>query len=326
MSTVDTVLGSVPLDQLGPTLIHEHLIMISAEFQKFYPELAWSMPREEVVNTVAAALQEVRDRGITTILDCTAFFHGRDMDFVKEVNDRVDINIIVSSGIYAFDYLPYHLSYRVPKTVEDDILTRMFVRDITIGVGDSGVKAQSIKVATDLPGITDNNERILRAAACASAQTGAPITVHTHPADQLGPRIQKILAEQGADLSKVVVAHSGDSTDLDYLRSLMDAGSMAGFDRFGLYMPGTSTMQERLDTVATLCKQGYADRIGLSHDAVLYSDWGPPGMAAKRFPTWVPTHISDVIVPALRERGVAEADIDTMTVSAPGALFAGIRR
>ncbi len=326
MSTVDTVRGPVPLDQLGQTLIHEHLIMISAEFEKFYPELAWSLPREEVVDKVVTALHEVRDRGITTILDCTAFFHGRDMDFVKEVNDRVDMNIIVSSGIYTFDFLPYHLSYRTGAPVEKDMLTRMFVRDITVGVGDSGVKAQSIKVATDREGITENIERVLRTAACASGQTGAPITVHTHPADRLGPQIQKIFAEYGADLTKVVVGHSGDSSDLDYLRGLMDAGSMAGFDRMGLYMAGTATMDERLDTIATLCGEGYADRIGLSHDAVLYSDWGPPGVAAKRFPTWVPTHVSDVILPALRERGVSDADIGAMTVSAPAALFDGIRR
>ncbi|WP_216913229.1 phosphotriesterase family protein [Nocardia noduli] len=326
MSTVDTVRGPVPLDQLGPTLIHEHLIMISAEFEKFYPELAWSLPREEVVDKVAAALQEVRERGITTILDCTAFFHGRDMEFVKEVNDRVDMNIIVSSGIYTFDFLPYSVSHRPSDPVEKDMLTRMFVRDITVGVGDSGVKAQSIKVATDLAGITPNNERILRAAASASAQTGAPITVHTHPADQLGPSIQKILSEYGADLTKVVIGHSGDTSDLDYLRGLMDAGSMAGFDRFGLYMPGTATLEERLDTVATLCGEGYADRIGLSHDAVLYSDWSPPGAALKRFPTWVPTHVSDVVVPGLRERGVSDADIDTMMVSAPASLFDSIRR
>ncbi|WP_405182622.1 phosphotriesterase-related protein [Nocardia sp. NBC_01377] len=325
MTTVETVRGPVPVDRLGPTLIHEHLIMISAEFQKFYPELAWSLPREEVVERVVTALQEVHDRGVRTLLDCTAFFHGRDMDFVQEVNQRVDLNIIISSGIYTFDFLPYHLSHRVPPTVEKDMLTRMFVRDVTVGVGDSGVRAQSIKVATDKEGITVNIERVLRAAACASAQTGVPITVHTHPADELGPAVQKILVEYGADLTKVVIGHSGDSEDLDYLRRLMDAGSMAGFDRFGLYLPGTSTMEQRLDAVATLCGQGYADRIGLSHDAVLYSDWGPPGVALKRFPTWVPTHISDVVVPGLRERGVSDADIDTMLVSAPAALFDSIK-
>lgn len=325
MPTVDTVRGPVPLDQLGPTLVHEHLILISAEFEKFYPELAWSGERRQRVDDVTAAVQAIRDRGITTVLDCTAFFQGRDMDFVREVNDRVDINIIVSTGIYTFDFLPYNVSYRSGNPVADDILTRMFLRDITVGIGDTGVKAQSIKVATDTAGLTSNNERILRAAGFASAQTGAPITAHTHPADGNGDRILEIFADQGADLRTVVVAHSGDSTDLTYLRKLADTGAVLGHDRFGLYLPGTATLDERVATIATLCEEGYADRIALSHDTVMYSDWGPPGRAQRSFPTWVGTHISDVVLPALRAAGVAETDIDAMMVATPARLFSGLK-
>ncbi|MBB2943320.1 phosphotriesterase-related protein [Actinoplanes lutulentus] len=324
MPTVETVRGPVPITELGPTLVHEHLISISTEFAKFYPELSWAGPREDVVDRVTAQVQAVRDRGITTILDCTAFFHGRDMDFVREVNDRVDINIIVSTGIYTFDFLPYHVAHRPSSPVADDMLTRMFLRDITVGIGDSGIKAQSIKVATDVEGITANNERILRAAAFASAETGVPITAHTHPADGIGTRIQEIFRDGGVDLRTVVMGHSGDKTDLDYLRTLMDNGSVIGSDRFGLYLPGTATLEERVDVIATLCDEGYADRIALSHDSVMFSDWGPPGRAAQYFPTWVPTHISDVVLPALRERGVTDKNIESMLVTVPASLFAGL--
>jgi phosphotriesterase-related protein len=325
MSTVDTIRGPVPIADLGPTLAHEHLISISAEFEKFYPELSWSGERQSRVDAVTDLVQGVRERGITTILDCTAFFHGRDMDFLRDVNEQVDINIIVSTGIYTFDYLPYHLIYGPKLPVADDMLTRMFLRDITVGIGDSGVRAQSIKVATDVEGITANNERILRAAAFASAETGAPITVHTHPADRLGPRIQEIFAEGGVNLANVVIGHSGDSTDLDYLRTLMDNGSVVASDRFGLYLPGTATEDERVQVIATLCAAGYAERIALSHDTVMFSDWGPPGRTAKSFPEWVPTHISDKILPALRSSGVTETDIDAMMVRTPAALFADLK-
>ena len=324
MSSVATVRGQVPIEDLGPTLVHEHLISISAEFAREYPELAWAGERQQRVDDVTAVVQAVRDRGITTILDCTAFFHGRDMDFVRDVNERVDINIVVSTGIYTFDFLPYHLSHRAPGPVADDMLTQMFIRDITLGIGDSGVRAQSIKVATDTAGITPNNERVLRAAGYAAAQTGAPITAHTHPADGNGTRILEIFAEEGADLSRVVVAHSGDSPDLTYLRSLMDTGAVMGSDRFGLYLPGTPTLDERVATIATLCGEGYANRIALSHDTVMYSDWGPPGLANQYFPTWIPTHISDVVLPALQAAGVSDTDIDTMLVSTPASLFSGL--
>ena len=326
MSTVETVRGPVEVSQLGPTLAHEHILIMSAEFEKFYPELSWDGDRAGVVDSVAAKLQAVRDRGITTIVDCTAFFHGRNMEFVRDVNERVDINLIVSTGIYSYDYLPWHIAYRQPASVADDIMTRMFLRDLTVGIGDSGVRAQSIKVATDAEGFTPNNVRMLRAAGRASAETGAPITAHTHPADRQGPRVLEILAEEGADISKVVVAHSGDTDDLDYLRALMDAGAIMGDDRFGLYIPGTAPEDKRLDVLATLCAEGYSDRIVVSHDTVLYNDWGTRAGAPKPdwMKGWVPTHVSDVILPGLRKRGVSEADLSALMVSTPASLFSKV--
>jgi phosphotriesterase-related protein len=327
MSTVETVRGPVEISRLGPTLAHEHIVTISVEFEKFYPELSWGGERADVLRDVVAKLRAIRDRGITTILDCTAYFHGRDMDFVREVNEQVDINLIMSTGIYTYDYLPWHIAMRRPASVADDILTRMFLRDLTVGIGDSGVRAQSIKVATDTAGFTPNNVRILRAAGYASAQTGAPITAHTHPADKQAPQLLEILAEQGADLSKVVVAHSGDTDDLGYLRALMDTGAIMGDDRFGLYIPGTATEEQRLDVLARLCGEGYADRIVLSHDSLLYCDWSEPDRVLPSFmDSWVPTHVSDVILPALRKRGVSEGDLTALMVTTPASLFTGLVR
>lgn len=328
MSTVETVRGPVAVDALGQTLAHEHVVFSDSEFARFYPELAWGGERSTVVEKVVRQLQDVRDRGIDTILDCTALLHGRDMDFLREVNDRVDLNIIASTGIYTFDHLPHHIASLSRFTNSaDDILTRMFLRDITVGIADSGVKAQSIKIAVDTVGFTPNIERIFRAAGKASAETGAPITVHTHPADKQAARALELLTEEGADPRTVVIGHSGDTTDIDYLRSIIDAGAIVGSDRFGLYLvPGTASEEERLDVLTTLAGEGKADRIVLSHDAVLYSDWSEPGANdhVEGLKTWVPTRISDIILPALRERGVSPSDIDAMMITAPASLFTNI--
>jgi phosphotriesterase-related protein len=328
MSTIETVRGPVELGALGPTLIHEHVVFIDSEFVRFYPELAWGGDRKVVVEKVIAQLQEVVDRGIKSILDCTALLHGRDMDFLKEVNDRVDLNIIASTGIYTFDHLPHHIASMSRFTnSSDDILTRMFLRDITVGISNSGVKAQSIKIAVDKQGFTPNVERVFRAAGKASAETGAPITVHTHPADRQAHQAIELLTGEGADVSTIVIGHSGDTTDLDYLRSIIDAGAVMGDDRFGLYLiPGTASEEERLDVLVTLAAEGRADRIGLSHDAVLYSDWSEPGANdhVEGLKTWIPTHISDVVLPALRAKGMAATDIESMLVSAPASLFKNI--
>lgn len=319
MAVVQTVRGPVEAADLGPTLTHEHVVVSSPEFARDFPDLSWNEGRARAVERVTGVLRGVAERGIRTVVDCTAIFHGRDMAFVQEVNAGVDLHIVVSTGIYTPDYLPYYVFHRPPGDGRD-VLTEMFVRDLTEGVSGTGVRAQNIKVATDVAGVTPNNDRILRAAAAAARETGAPITTHTHAANRAGLDQQRIFAEEGVDLSGVVIGHSGDSTDLDYLRALMDAGSFVASDRFGLNGAGRATEEQRVATVATLCAQGYADRILLSHDTLLCVDWLD---SLEHYPdTWVPTHISDVVLPALAKAGVPDTDLETMMVGNAARLLA----
>jgi phosphotriesterase-related protein len=320
---VFTVRGPVDGADLGFTLMHEHVIFRDTEFSKDYPDLSWQPDREAALTRAVTGLQAAVDAGVRTIVDCTAFFHGRDLDFVREVNERVDVNIVVATGIYTFDYLPNMISRRTLRGPDDrDILTEMFVRDITRGIGDSGIRAQIIKVATDIEGITPNNERILRAAARAHRETGAPITTHTQPLKRNGLDQQRLFAAEGVDLSRVVIGHSGDTTDLDYLTALMDGGSTTGHDRFGLYLPGWASLAERVETIATLCERGYSDRIVLSHDSILHNDrndYASPRM--EPMPDWRLTHVPQDVVPLLRARGVSEADLANMTVHVPRRIL-----
>jgi phosphotriesterase-related protein len=121
------------------------------------------------------------------------------------------------------------------------------------------------------------------------------------------------------DLSRVVIGHCGDSTDLDYLRELMDNGSTIGMDRFGTSR--LPTEHDRIATVATLCSQGYADRMVLSHDAAYFSINTEPSFRSLHEPKWVHTTVSDRILPMLRERGVAEELIDQMMTANPARLL-----
>jgi phosphotriesterase-related protein len=172
----------------------------------------------------------------------------------------------------------------------------------------------------DEPGLTPGVERVLRAVCRAHAETGAPVTVHTHPGSGSGREVLRVLREEGADLAKVVLGHSGDSTDLDYLSELADAGCLLGMDRFGLDV--ITPFEARVDTVAALCQRGYADSMVLSHDASCYIDWFPAGLIPKFAPRWNYTHLFDDVLPALRERGVTEQQIDTMLVTNPARYFA----
>src|SRR5205807_2920715 len=130
----------------------------------------------------------------------------------------------------------------------------MFVRDIEQGIADTGVKAGILKCATDEDGLTPGVERILRAVAQAHRRTGVPISTHTHVATRRGLDQQRIFREEGVDLSRVIIGHSGDSTDLEYLEELLAAGSYLGLDRFGI--DTITPFEQRIDTVVRLCERG----------------------------------------------------------------------
>ena len=146
-----------------------------------------------------------------------------------------------------------------------------------------------------------------------------PISTHTWAAGRTGELQQAIFAQEGVDLRRVVIGHSGDSDDLGYLRGLMDRGSTIGMDRFGLdhFLP-TDT---RVEVVARLCAEGYAGRMVLSHDANCWTDMLSEEAKRRTRPRWHYTHISDDILPALRKAGVTEAQIEQMLVGNPRAIF-----
>jgi len=326
MPKVATVRGEVDTASLGQTLMHEHIVNITADVEKEYPDLSWPDGKDAVVRSVAETLREVKEHGIDTVVDCTAFGHGRDIDAVRRINEEVDINIIAATGIYTYDFLSFFFEYGHPaRTVDgkaEDILTDMFVRDITEGIAGSGVKAGVIKSATDRAGVTPNIERILRAVARAHRETGVPITTHTTVASRNGLDQQRIFADEGVDLSRVIIGHSGDSTDLDYLRALMDAGSTIGADRFGLYLPEMDLpeMDVRIATLAALCAEGYSDRIVLSHDVTCYGDWIDKEMGSN-LTQWVQTHVTDEVLPAMLEQGISKEQVEQMMTGNPRRLF-----
>src|SRR5207245_10838055 len=107
---------------------------------------------------------------------------------------------------------------------------------------------------TDAPGCTPVVGRVLRAAAKAHRLTGVPISTHTHAATRRGLEQQRIFAEEGVDLSRVVIGHSGDTTDLSYLEELIGNGSYIGMDRFGI--DTILSFEDRVNTVAAMCSSG----------------------------------------------------------------------
>jgi phosphotriesterase-related protein len=322
MAQVETARGPVDAGSLGVTLMHEHIFILNEEVRENYPaEYPDGWDEDDQVDSAITKLTELAGRGCQTIVDPTVLGLGRDVARIRRVADGTEVNVIVATGLYTYNEVPFYFTYRLPGPDRPDPMTTFFVRDIETGIADTGVKAAFLKCAVDEPGLTPGVERVLRAVCRAHAETGAPITVHTHPGSGTGREVVRVLREEGVDLTKVVLGHSGDSTDLDYLTELADAGCLLGMDRFGLDL--ITSFEDRVGTVAAMCDRGYAESIVLSHDAACYIDWFPPAVVPRFAPSWNFLHLFDDVLPALRARGVTDAQIDTMLVANPRRYFGG---
>jgi len=315
VATVETARGPIPAAELGRTLMHEHVFVLTADVQQNYPD-EWGDEDARVADAVKR-LSELPQHGIRTIVDVTAIGQGRNIPRVKRIADQVPgLNIVVATGIYTFDEVPMFFWRR-----HREAMTELFVRDITEGIAGTGVKAGMLKCAVDEKGLTDGVERVLRSIAQAHKETGTPVTIHTHADSRHGPAILEILKQEGADLDRVVLGHSGDATsNPDYLESMAQAGLTLGMDRFGI--DHFATFEERSALVVELCSRGLADRMVLSHDTCCYIDWFEPG-SLDDLKHWHYLHVSQDVLPYLRDHGVSEDEIDTMLVRNPARILAG---
>jgi phosphotriesterase-related protein len=319
LPTVQTARGPIDPSQLGTTLMHEHVFILDTEIQHNYPH-EWGSEEKRVADAVAR-LNELKSRGVDTIVDLTVIGIGRCIPRIVEIAKQTELQIIVATGIYTYRELPHYFYLRPPdKATGADPMTDMFLHDIREGIAGTGVKAGILKCCTDEPGLTPDIERILRAIARAHRQSGVPISTHTHAGLRRGLDQQRIFREEGVDLSRVVIGHSGDSTDLDYLEELMRSGSYLGMDRFGV--DSILAFADRVNTVAQLCQRGHANQMVLSHDACCFFHWAPEGAAAAFLPNWHYLHIHNDVLPALRQKGVTEAQLHAMLVENPRKIFA----
>jgi phosphotriesterase-related protein len=319
MAQVQTVSGPIDADQLGTTLIHEHLRNADEAVRNQWPSAG--AVKEEPPHEVAPgedyemAVREARaalELGIKTIGEPTAMFLGRDVDFMRRVSEETGLQVIPCTGIYTYDYLPQFFLNRDP-----DQIAELFVSDIEQGIQGTDIKAAFIKCAADEPGVNENIEKVHRAAARASVRTGAPIMAHSRPASNTGPRQVEIFEEEGVEPSKVQIAHTGDTDDLDYIEGLIEKGVWIGLDRYGLelFLP----FEKRQETARALLERGYADRMFLSADSVATTDWFPPNVieqliAAGLAKDWTIRLVPEKVLPELRESAMTEEQERTMMV------------
>lgn len=318
---IQTVTGPIAPESLGRTLMHEHLIIgyPGWESDTLHP----GPGRDEMRAVCTDRIAEIRDHGVTSLLDPCPNDLGRDVAFMADVAARTGFQIICATGLYKQEEggAPYwHFRSNFGPVV--DAMAELFEKELVDGIGETGVRAGIIKVATGSGGITDYEEQILIAAAKASVATGAPITTHTDRG-QLGDEQQRILTGHGVPPHRIVIGHSCGTADGDYHRKIVRGGSYLGFDRFGLEMLQPDA--ERVAALVRLVDGGAGRHVVVSHDSVWC--WRgqpfPKEIYDAAVQVWNPSHFFERIVPQLRDHGVTEGQIDALLVDNPRAFFAG---
>ena len=339
-----TVLGLVEGKDLGVTLTHEHLVK---DRKAGYPEpseatdrglacqpvsmgnLSWLRyhPFENLDNVRLLDEQEAIDEvmlfkkaGGNTIIDLTNIGLCRDPKALARISRTTGLNVIMGAGYYT---APSHSPEMSSKTEEE--ITEEIVRDITIGVGDSGICAGIIGETGGSWPLQDNEKKVMRAAAHAQQLTGASINIHPGRKTEAPLEIVEILDDAGADLSRVIMSHI-DVRIRDHSRrcELAKTGCYLEYDVFGweghfpLYLTAdlldVPNDTQRIYEIRQLIDEGYLNQILISHDIsvkskrVCYGGWGY-------------AHISNYVVPMMLKRGLTQEQINIIMVENPKRML-----
>ena len=317
MSTqVNAVHGKLKVEDLGRTLIHEHVLI---GFPGWFMDARMpAFKRAEAIERVVNAFQELHGHGVRTVIDPCPMDLGRDVEFIAEVSQKSGVNLICATGVYVEAMgIPYTM-----KDLEIEAIVEGFVKEIEQGVADTGIRCGVIKIATGDGEVSAYERKMLTAAAKAAKITGVPLISHTENCSCGQDQID-IAVGAGLPASSLIVGHSDGRDDHPYQKALADRGAYVGFDRFGLEILIPDAVRTR--NLKALVDCGHKDRVMVSHDTV--NCWqggyagGDPAELQKTVPNWRMTHLFENIFPELRRMGMSQEDLDHIVIENPRRYF-----
>ncbi|MBN1664781.1 MAG: hypothetical protein JW943_14370 [Deltaproteobacteria bacterium] len=313
MAKVNSVCGPLDTDDMGFTLMHEHIMVGAAGAYVDYPAFFGPDPMGRVVE----GLRKSKEGGVDTIVDATTLDLGRDIHLLYEASRQTGVNIIATTGWWL----------EIPRFftgLSADQLADVFLREIEHGISGTTIKAGILKAAHDIDGVTPMGEIMLRAVARAHLKSGIPIMLHSYSPGRVGVQQLAVLKDEGVNLNRVKMDHSNDTMDVEYLVSLMEEGCYLGLDRY----PGMNVSPlSRTKTMKALIDLGYADRLCPSHDGIILRILVANPAVTEEERLLKNPHgylfIKNVVFPQLREMGVSEPIIQDLCVKGPKKFFEG---
>jgi predicted metal-dependent phosphotriesterase family hydrolase len=308
MAHVQTVLGPIAPDELGFTLPHEHTQIALWHIPNRWDY--WQLTRDEPV--ILDELARFRAAGGGALVDLTLPGVGRDPAWLQRLAEASGLHLVMGCGWYRTAYYPPEA--RIDRRSVDDLADEL-VREAQQGVGDSGIRPGIIgEIGTDKPWVSPPEERVHRAAARAARRTGLAITTHGVLSD-VGLAQLRILEEEGADPTRVVIGHADSYPVLDHQLAIVERGASVEFDFIGMPWPRERVAETRtVELVRELLARGHAERILLSQDVCNDDQLTANGGNGY-------TYLTGTFLPRLREAGVSDAEIETMTVANPRRLL-----
>jgi phosphotriesterase-related protein len=309
--TIVTVRGPIPAGQLGVTLMHEHVFI----------DLLREFRGDGLLNDAPLAVRELtrfREAGGATVVDVTNASLGRHPRTLRAISEETGVNIVLGSGLYRHQYFD---AAWVDRT-STDALAEWIVRDLTVGIDDTGIRAGIIgEIACD-EWITAQEERVFRAAARAHRRTG--VTITTHAARwPIGLAQLDLLAEEGVDLRRVIVGHSDTVNAAGWTSPAQVMGYHEALARRGAYVQfdtirrgSEHDLEIRLAYTKNLIDKGHAHQVLLSHDVCLRSHLRASGGGGYDF-------LLTEFLPRLQAEGVSAETIGVITVDNPRRALTG---
>lgn len=318
---VQTVNGPIPASRLGFTAPHEHILAGSTDVLNLWPESVGG--RDAFIGRAVARLRTAKVAGIDTMVDCTTADLGRDVRMMQEVSRRSGMQLVAVTGHWLTPTPTFE-----SRSAEE--LADFFSLEIRRGIADTGVKPGAIKAASGAV-MTPFQEKVFRAAARTSKRTGAPVTTHSVAIKRGGDRQAAVLEEEGLDPRGVCIGHSDESPDFDYLAGLAKRGYTIGMDHpfyglpaMGAGANGVPTWQERAAMIKRLIDAGFNDRIFMATDWMSAYTAAPTGTMERLTAANPDGDLFNLrhTIPYLRQIGVTEDQVRTITVTNPRNFFA----